>query len=120
MQSRGDFIYLLAFIGVYALLFAVMWVLYKLGNLPGRIASTRKHPQAAAISVLGWIGLLVFFLWPIVLLWALMRPTERRHRPRTPSLEDVDAVEENVREASEQVAAIKRTLANLASAKNTA
>jgi hypothetical protein len=42
--------------------------------MPGRIAADRGHPQADAIRVLGWIGLITLGLaWPIALVWAYTR-----------------------------------------------
>ena len=41
-----------------------------LAGLPGRIARDRKHPQAEAISVCGWLGLLTGVVWIVALVWA--------------------------------------------------
>ena len=42
-----------------------------LGSLPGKIAADRGHPQADAIRVAGWLGLLTMGLFfPIALIWA--------------------------------------------------
>jgi amino acid transporter len=50
-----------------------IWV--ALAMLPGRIAKSRNHPQAEAINVGGWLGaLLLFVLWPLVLIWAFTKP----------------------------------------------
>ena len=46
-----------------------------LASLPGKIAADRGHPQADAIRVAGWLGLLtmgLFFL--LALIWAYTRP----------------------------------------------
>jgi hypothetical protein len=41
-----------------------------LGALPGKIAADRDPPQADAIRVAGWLGLLTMGLFfPIVLIW---------------------------------------------------
>ena len=49
-----------------------IWV--ALAMLPGRIAKSRNHPQAEAINVGGWVGaLLLFVLWPLVLIWAFTK-----------------------------------------------
>ena len=46
-----------------------------LGSLPGKIAADRGHPQADAIRVAGWLGLLTMGLFfPIALIWAYTRP----------------------------------------------
>lgn len=50
-----------------------IWV--ALAMLPGRIAKRRNHPQAEAINVGGWAAaLLLFVLWPLVLIWAFTKP----------------------------------------------
>ena len=71
----------MSFLDVFALLILAMLlitvivVIGVLGALPGRIARSRRHPQADAIAVGGWIGLLFFgVLWPLVLIWAYTRP----------------------------------------------
>src|SRR5262245_34983949 len=62
---------------VFAVLIAVATVIIVfLGQLPGRIARQRAHPQAAAINVAGWLGLATLgLLWPIALIWAFVSPT---------------------------------------------
>jgi hypothetical protein len=46
-----------------------VWVI--LGMLPGRIARSRSHPQAEAINVCGWWGVLTMgLLLPIAFIWA--------------------------------------------------
>lgn len=57
------------------LIVAVIAIWVALAMLPGRIAKSRNHPQAAAINVGGWVGaLLLFVLWPLVLIWAFTKP----------------------------------------------
>ena len=47
-----------------------------LGSLPGKIAADRGHPQADAIRVAGWLGLLTMGLFfPIALIWAYTKPS---------------------------------------------
>jgi hypothetical protein len=43
-----------------------------LGSLPGSIAQKRHHPQADAVTALGWVGLLFVVLWPVALTWAFV------------------------------------------------
>jgi uncharacterized BrkB/YihY/UPF0761 family membrane protein len=57
-----------------ALLITMIAVVGLLGALPGRIARKRGHPQADAIAIAGWVGLLFFgVLWPLALIWAYTR-----------------------------------------------
>jgi prepilin signal peptidase PulO-like enzyme (type II secretory pathway) len=63
-----------ALIVLLVLALTVIAVLGVLGALPGRIARDRKHPQADAIAVGGWVGLLFGgVLWPLILIWAYTR-----------------------------------------------
>ena len=46
-----------------------------LGIAPGMIAKSRNHPQADAISVCGWMGVLTMgLLLPLAFIWAYYRP----------------------------------------------
>jgi len=57
---------------------AAIVVIGALGALPGRVARSRQHPQADAIAVGGWLGLLFFgVLWPLVMIWAYTQPGRR-------------------------------------------
>ncbi len=57
---------------VMAILVAVViWLIVFLGNLPGKLAHQANHPQAEAITVLGWIGLFTGGLgWLAAIVWA--------------------------------------------------
>jgi hypothetical protein len=70
-----DALDLMAF-GVFAVLLVVAVVaVVTLGQLPGRIAERRGHPQAAAINVTSWLGVATFgLLWPVALIWAFLKP----------------------------------------------
>ncbi len=74
----------MSFIDVFALFILVVLAIAAvvlfgvLGALPGRIARRRGHPQADAVAVGGWLGLLFFgVLWPLVMIWAYMKPERR-------------------------------------------
>jgi hypothetical protein len=58
------------FVIVVAGLSAAVFVL----GLPGRIAIARRHPDADAINVMGWVGFLAVVPWMQALLWAF-KPT---------------------------------------------
>ena len=52
-----------------------IWLFVALGSLPGKKAAERNHPQAEAINVLGWLGLLFGGVgWMVALVWAHMKP----------------------------------------------
>ena len=61
----------LVFLGVILTILVVGFVW--LGSLPGDIARKRNHPQADAVTALGWVGLLFVILWPVALAWAFVR-----------------------------------------------
>jgi hypothetical protein len=53
-------------------------------GLPGRIAIARRHPEAEAVYLMGWIGFLAVVPWIQALMWAF-KPTDVidiRHLPR--------------------------------------
>ncbi len=66
---------ILAFV-VFAVLLAVaVIIVVTLGQLPGRIAQERGHPQAAAINVASWLAVATLgLLWPLALIWAFLKP----------------------------------------------
>ncbi|RAH99901.1 hypothetical protein DLJ53_19360 [Acuticoccus sediminis] len=53
---------------------SVLIIFIVLARMPGVIARRRGHPQADAIAVGGWLGLLFGgILWPIMMIWAHTR-----------------------------------------------
>ena len=47
-----------------------------IAGLPGRIALARKHPEAEAVKIMGWAGLLPTILpWIQAFIWAF-KPTD--------------------------------------------
>lgn len=71
----------------------VFWVW--LAGLPGRIAIARKHPEAEAVKLLGWAGLLpTIYPWVQAFIWAF-KPTEIIDIRRFPR-EEAKAVEEDI------------------------
>ncbi|MFG1466256.1 DUF3302 domain-containing protein [Xanthobacter sp. DSM 24535] len=69
----------LAFIGVMFL----GLIIFILG-LPGRIAIARRHPEADAVYMMGWVGFLAIVPWIQALIWAF-KPTsvvDLRYLPR--------------------------------------
>ena len=49
-------------------------VVLALGWFPGHMAKKWNSPWAEAITVAGWIGVLLPPLWMIALIWAFVRP----------------------------------------------
>jgi len=70
----------------------VIVLIVKLGPLPGKIARERGHPQADAIKVLGWIGVITLGLaWPIALVWAYTRPIGQQAAHLSERVADLEA-----------------------------
>jgi Protein of unknown function (DUF3302) len=59
------------FVIVMAFLALVVFIL----GLPGRIAIARKHPEADAVSLMGWVGFMAIVPWIQALIWAF-KPTD--------------------------------------------
>jgi Protein of unknown function (DUF3302) len=60
-------------------------------GLPGRIAIARKHPEADAVYLMGWIGFLAVVPWFQALAWAFKPTTviDVRYLPKE-TLRDTD------------------------------
>lgn len=63
------------FIILVVIFLIVIWIYAVLAKIPGEKARERGHPQADAINVLSWIGLLFGGVpWLLALVWAHMKP----------------------------------------------
>jgi hypothetical protein len=64
-----------AFVILVLLVFVAAVIFLELAAIPGKQARERGHPQADAINILGWIGLLLGFApWVFALVWAYTKP----------------------------------------------
>ena len=71
-----DIFDIFAFAVFAVLLAALVIIVVTLGSLPGQIAHKRGHPQAAAVTVAGWLGIVTGgILWPLALIWAFLKPS---------------------------------------------
>jgi hypothetical protein len=58
-----------------------------LAGLPGRIAIARNHPEAEAVKLLGWVGIMpTIYPWVQALIWAF-KPTDIVDIRRFPAAE---------------------------------
>ena len=74
-----------------AVILTYIWI----AGLPGRIAIARKHPDAEAVKLMGWAGLLPTVLpWVQALIWAF-KPTDIVDIRRFPK-EEARAVDEDI------------------------
>lgn len=68
-----------ALIVLLVLLGVIIGVWVFLGMLPGKIAHSRNHPQAEAINVCGWWGVITLgILLPLAFIWAHTNPPDRK------------------------------------------
>lgn len=65
----------LAFLVIILAIGAGLAVAVFILGLPGRIAIARKHPDADAINVMGWLGFMAVVPWMQAFMWAF-KPTD--------------------------------------------
>ena len=105
-QSSFDALWWLCLVVVIGLFFGIAYVIYWLGKLPGEVAHTRGHPQASAITVCGWLGLLFPPLWPLALIWAYLVPPGRELTPPT----NFSGIEAGLKTLASRIAQIEHEL----------
>ena len=89
-------IFALIILLVLAVVVVGIWV--ALGMLPGKIARSRNHPQAEAINVAGWWGVITMgLLLPLAYIWAYTKP--EKHHSATP---DPDTNSVSINDKGEQ------------------
>jgi len=74
LQGLGPFLHWMTLGALAVAPVLVAFVIYKLGSLPASIARSRGHPQADAINICGWMGIITIVLWPIAMVWAHLVP----------------------------------------------
>ena len=66
---------MIGFIILVILVLIGIWIYVEMAKFPGTKAREREHPQADAINVLAWVGLLLGIVpWVIALVWAYTKP----------------------------------------------
>ncbi len=84
------------FIILVLLFLLAIWIYVEMAKFPGQKARERGHPQADAINVLSWVGLLSGAVpWVVALVWAHMRPVGAPVEPTAsaPARDDHDGSE---------------------------
>jgi hypothetical protein len=84
--------------------FAALWIIGAGGillaililGLPGKIALARKHPEAEAVNLMGWLGFLAVVPWIQALMWAF-KPTDVIDVRRFPKAQETATEEELVK-----------------------
>lgn len=85
----------LTFLTLFLTVVAVLALWVWLAGLPGRIAIARKHPEAEAVKMLGYAGLLpTVYPWMQALIWAF-KPTDIIDIRRFPP-EEARAIDEDI------------------------
>lgn len=98
------------FVVLAVLLAAIAFIAVKLGALPGKIARSRNHPQADAINICGWLGLITLGVaWAIALIWAYTRPTKAAVTDEKANAELTSAIGQ----MSERLSALEKKVGNL-------
>jgi len=76
MGTLGIFALIVLLTLVATVLGAVVW----LAMLPGKIAAKRQHPQADAIRMAGWLGIITGVVWIVAMIWAYTKTeAEQQH-----------------------------------------
>jgi len=77
------------FLAMFAIVVAGLSAAVLILGLPGRIAISRKHPEADAVNLMGWVGFLAVIPWIQALIWAFKPTTviDIRRAPRQERIE---------------------------------
>lgn len=109
LQAFGPFLHWLTLIVLCIVPVVVAYVIYRLGSLPGAIARSRNHPQADAINICGWMGILTLVLWPLALVWAYLKPDKPLTGGEAPDARN-KALIGNLHDAQQRLAALESRL----------
>lgn len=90
----------LMFLSFFILGFGFVCAAVFILGLPGRIAYARKHPDAGAINIMGWLGFVVVVPWVQAFIWAF-KPTDVVDIRRFPK-EEKEAIDEMMRQHAGQ------------------
>ena len=104
-----------AFLVMGVIVAAIAVAAFVLGGLPGKIAESRNHPQAEAVKVCGWIGILTLgILWPVAFIWAYTKPMRVAVGNADPDfpIPSRDALQENVAELTSRIESLEAELAS--------
>lgn len=87
----------IAIISLFLILFCVVTIILgivKIHTYPGKVAAARGHPQKDAIEATSLMGLMIFPLWMLALVWSysgavignLYDPPEKKSPPEKDSV----------------------------------
>lgn len=86
----------MTFAALAVIAFAVVLFMILILGLPGRIAIARKHPEADAVQLMGWVGFVAIVPWIQALIWAF-KPTDVVDIRRFPREEQIATEQEIAR-----------------------
>ena len=86
----------ITFASLAVIVFGFVLFLILILGLPGKIAIARKHPEAEAVKLMGWVGFLAIVPWIQALIWAF-KPTDVVDIRRFPREERIATEEEIMR-----------------------
>jgi len=97
----------IAIISLFLIFFSVITIILgiiKIHTYPGKVAEQRGHPQKDAIEVTSLLGLLIFPLWMLALVWsysgavigALYEPEEKKEKKDKKEVDGTDTVPDPV------------------------
>jgi cytochrome b561 len=108
-QAFGPFLHWLTLVALCVMPVVAAYVIYRLGSLPGEVARARNHPQADAINICGWMGIITLVLWPLALVWAYLAPNRPLSGVSTTEREN-KALIDRLHEARQRLAALEGRL----------
>jgi hypothetical protein len=95
MEGPAMILNILALFVMLVLIVVILVLAAWIGRAPGKIARQRNHPQAEAISVCGWIGLITLGPpWIVAMVWAFTKP--RAAASSEDSAQRIAALEEEI------------------------
>ncbi|WP_434642025.1 DUF3302 domain-containing protein [Klebsiella sp. I138] len=107
LQSFGPFLHWLTLVVLCIIPMLAVYLVYRLGKLPGDIARAHHHPQSSAITVCGWMGIITLVLWPLAMVWACLVP-DQPFRGRASGSTENDALIKRLHEARQRLARLER------------
>ena len=110
LQGAGPFLHWLTLGILFAMPVLIGLIVYKLGSLPGDIARARNHPQAKAISICGWMGIITLIMWPIAMVWAYLNAAAGLAAEGSMSDASSPSLVGKLQRASRRLAAIEASL----------
>lgn len=84
----------MTFLAIIAAGISILVILLWIAGLPGKIAISRKHPDAEAVKIMGYAGFLAVVPWINAFIWAF-KPTDTVDIRRFPE-EEARALEEDL------------------------